>query len=106
VLQVVRVGTFDRHAEGSTPDLAGGNSEGTGDTEQDGVVVMLGQTVVHQKSTGAAVDVGPGVLYLASSAQDFGNDFVVGLDEVDEVRVLDVSISEVELANESRVSLS
>lgn len=51
VLQVERVGSFDGHAEGTGPDLGTHNTEGTGNTEENGVVVVLGEAVVHQKGT-------------------------------------------------------
>jgi len=82
VLQIVRVRSFDGHAESSAPNLAGRDSEGTSDTEQDGVVIVLGEAVVHQEGSRSTVYVGEGVLDLTSGTEDFGNNFVVGLDEL------------------------
>lgn len=52
--------------ESTIPDELGGDTEGTGDTEEDGVEVHLVKTVVGQEDTRVSVDVGPGVLGLAS----------------------------------------
>jgi len=82
VLKVVGVRSFDGHAEGSAPNLSGRHTESARDTEQDGVVVVLGETVVHEEGTGATVYVGPGVLNLTSGSEDFGDDLVVGFDEL------------------------
>lgn len=106
MLQIVGVRSLDGHAEGSGPDLSGGDSESARDTEQDGVVIVLGETVVHEEGTGSTVDIGEGVLNLTSSSEDFGDDLVVGFNELNQVRSLNEFVGEVEFADETGVGLS
>jgi len=106
VLQIVRVRSLDGHAEGSGPDLASGDSESARDTEQDGVVIVLGETVVHEEGTRSTINIRPGVLDLTSGSEHFGDDFVVGLNELDQVRSFNELIGEVEFANETGVGLA
>ena len=106
VLKGERVGTLDGQAEGATPNLSGSNTEGSGDAEKHGVVVVLRQTVVHKKGARAGVHVGPRVADLASLGELLGNDLVVGLHEVNKVITLDVLFGELKLANETRVRLT
>lgn len=106
MLQIVRVRSFNRHAESSGPNLSGGDSESTGDTEQDGVVIVLGETVVHQKSTRSTVYVGPGVLNFTSGSEHFWDNLIVGLNELNQVRSLDKFIGEVEFTDKTRIGLS
>ena len=51
MLQGEGVWSLNGEAEGSAPDLSGHYTEGTGNTEEDGVVVELVETVVHQEGT-------------------------------------------------------
>ena len=67
---------------------------------------MLGEAVVHEKGTGAAVDVGPRVADLAGGTKDLGDLFIVGLDELDKVVVVNVLVRELELAHEARIGLT
>jgi hypothetical protein len=67
MLQIVGVGSFYGHTEGSAPDLSRTDSKSTGHAEHDGVVLVLGEAKVHEKGTRATVYVGPGVLDLTSS---------------------------------------
>ena len=61
---------------------------------------------MHQEGTSAGVNVGPGVGDLAGRLEHLGDDLVAGLHEVDQVVVLDVLVSELELAHEARVGLA
>ena len=106
MLEIERVGSLDGETEGSGPHLGGHDTEGAGHTEHDGVVVVLSEAVVHEEGAGTAVDIGPRVLDLSSGSEALGDFFVVGLDELNEVIVLDVFVGEVELAHETGVSLS
>lgn len=56
-----RLGALEGHAEGTVPDELGGDTEGTRDTEEDGVEVLLVEAVVGEEDTRVGVDVGPGV---------------------------------------------
>jgi hypothetical protein len=57
----VRLGSLEGHTESSVPDELRDDTEGSGDTEQDGVEVLLVETVVGEEDTGVGVDVGPRV---------------------------------------------
>jgi len=50
----------------------GKDTKGTGDTEEDGVVVLLNETVVLEEDTGVGIDVRPWVLGLSVLSQDTG----------------------------------
>jgi hypothetical protein len=106
VLKGERVGSLDGEAEGSAPDLGGHDTEGARHTEKDGVVVELVEAVVHEEGTGSGINVGPGVGDLASCLKNLRDNLVASLNEVDEVVVLDILISEVELAHKARISLT
>jgi hypothetical protein len=62
--QVDALGALDRHAHGTIPDELDQGSEGTADTESDGVVQGLLEAVVVEEDTGDGVDVRVGVLSL------------------------------------------
>jgi hypothetical protein len=61
VLRRERLGALEGHAEGTVPDELGRDTEGTRDTEEDGVEVLLVEAVVGEEDTRVSVDVGPGV---------------------------------------------
>jgi len=106
VLQVEGVRALNWQTECSAPDLGGHDAEGAGNAKQNGVIVMLGQAVVHQEGTRAAIDVGPWVLDLACGVKALWNLLIVGLNELDQIVVVDVLVGEVELAHETRVSFA
>jgi hypothetical protein len=51
--------------KGTIPDELCSNTKGTGDTEEDGVVLHLGEAVVGEEDTRVGINVGPGVLGFA-----------------------------------------
>lgn len=63
-LEVDALGALDGHAQGTVPDELDEGSEGTADTEGDGVVQGLLEAVVVEEDTRGGVDVGVGVLGL------------------------------------------
>lgn len=63
-LEVDALGALDGHAQGTVPDELDQGSEGTADTEGNGVVQGLLEAVVVEKDTGGGVDIGVGVLGL------------------------------------------
>jgi len=67
---------------------------------------VLGEAVVHKEGTRAAVYIGPGVLNLTGGSKDFGDDLIVGFDELNQVRSLDEFVGKFEFANEARIGLS
>lgn len=106
VLKSERVGSFNGEAESSTPNLGGHDTKSSRNAKEHCVVVELVQAVVHEEGAGAGVNVGPGVADLAGGLKHVGDHSVAGLDEAHEVVVLDVLVSECELAHEARVSLA
>ena len=86
--------------------MGGHDSEGARNTKHHSVIVVLGQAVVHKEGARTAVNIGPGVLDFAGGRQSLGDLFIVGLNKINEVVVLDVFLCELELTDESRVGLS
>lgn len=62
--EVDALGALDGHTHGTVPDELDQRSEGTADTESDGVVEGLLEAVMMEEDTGDGVDVGVGVLGL------------------------------------------
>lgn len=58
------LGSLERQAESTSPHKLGKAAKGTGDTEDDGVVLKLGQAIVVEDTSRGSVDVRPGVLGL------------------------------------------
>lgn len=77
------LGALDGGTEGAVDDELGKDTDGAGNTEEDGVVVGLGKTVVLEEDTGVGVDVGVGVLGLAVLGKDLGGDLVDLGDELE-----------------------
>lgn len=71
-----RLGALDGQAQGTIPDKRGQDTEGTGHTEEYGVVVHLLHAVVLQQDTGMGIYIGPGVLHLAGLGQDWWHHLV------------------------------
>ncbi len=67
---VTGLGTLDGVAETSVPGDVGHAAKSSADTEQDGVVVPLAETVVPLDDTGLRIYVRPGVLGFAVFGQD------------------------------------
>ena len=62
--------------DGAVDDKLGKDTNGAGDTEENSVVVGLGETVVLEEDTGVGIDVGVGVLGLAVLGQDTRSNLV------------------------------
>jgi hypothetical protein len=70
-----RLGSLEGHTEGSVPDELGDNTECSRDTEEDGVEVLLVETVaslsvvfwlvdlLSEEDTRVGIDIGPGVCH-------------------------------------------
>jgi len=99
-------GSFDGETESSSPEQVGHATEGSGDGEDDGVVVEFGHTVMVQQDTGVGINIGPGVLDFTEVLEDGGNDVVYGLAKIDEGIVLDVFNGEFSLMDVSGISVS
>lgn len=101
-----RLGSFQGQTESSRPDQLGHATQRSGNTEQDGVVVLLGESEGGQELTGVSVYVGPRVLCLAGFQEDVGNDVVDLFDELEHGVVRGVLETEFTLGGVSGVSLS
>jgi hypothetical protein len=53
-----------RHAKSTIPDQLRGNTESTRNTEENGVVILLSETVVLEEDTRVGIHIGPRVLGL------------------------------------------
>ena len=51
VLQIERVGALNGQAEGTAPNLSGGDTKGARNTEGHCVIVVLSEAVVRQEGT-------------------------------------------------------
>lgn len=77
------LGALDGGTDGAVDDQLGKDTDGAGNTEEDGVVVCLGETVVLEEDTRVGIDVGEGVLGLAVLSEDTRGDLVDLADEVE-----------------------
>lgn len=76
--------TLERHTKGTIPDELGEDTEGAGDTKEDGVKVLLDETIVLKEDTRVGIDVGPGVLGLTVLEEDVRDNGVELGDELEE----------------------
>lgn len=100
------LGSFDWVSKSSVPDQAGENTESARDTEENGVVLVLSESVVLKEDTTVGINVGPWVLGLSVLSKDWWSDFVDLRDELEEWVVGQVLLSEFTLACVARISLS
>ena len=92
--------------KGTIPDELSSNAEGTGDTKQDGVEVHLVHAVVGQEDTRVSIDIGPGVLGLASFEEDVGNEVVDLANQLEVLILGEVLESEFTLGSVTGVGLA
>ena len=100
------LGSLDGGTESAVNDELGKDTNGAGDTEEDGVVASLSETVVLEEDTGVGVNVGVGVLGLAVLGEDTGGDLVDLGDEVEHGVVGHLLLGESALSHVTGVSLS
>ena len=105
-LSAERLGPLNGSTDGAVNDELGKDTEGAGDTEQDGVVVLLGEAVVLEKNTGVSVDVGVRVLGLAVLGEDTGSNLVDLADELEHGVVGQVLLGEFALGDVAGVGLA
>lgn len=60
-MRIIRESARKTYTKSTVPDELRNNTKGTGDTEEDGVEVLLVETIVSKEDTRVGVDVGPGV---------------------------------------------
>lgn len=70
------LGALDRSTDSTVDDQLGQDTDSSRDTEQNGVVAGLSQTVVLEKDTGVRIDVGVWVLGLSVLSQNTWGDLV------------------------------
>lgn len=100
------LGTLNGGADSAVNDELGEDTNGAGDTKEDGVVVGLGEAVVLEEDTGVGVDVGEGVLGLAVLGQDAGGNLVDLADKLEHGVVGHVGLGKGALSHVARVSLA
>ena len=100
------LGALEGEAKTAGPDEVSEAAERAGDSEEDGVVLHLGEAVVLEEDTRVGINVGPGVLGLALLGEDLGHDVVELGGELEERVVGEVLEGELALAGVPRVSLA
>ena len=100
------LGALNGHAKSTVDDQLGQDTNGTGNTEQDGVVVGLSQAVVLEENTRVGIDVGEGVLGLAVLGQDTGGDLVDLADQLEHGVIGKLAQSKLALGDVTGVSLT
>lgn len=101
-----RLGPLNGGTDGAVDDELGKDTESAGYTEEDGVVVLLGEAVVLEEDTGVSVDVGVGVLGLAVLGEDTGGNLVDLADELEHGVVGQVLLGELALGDVAGVGLA
>jgi hypothetical protein len=101
-----RLGPLNGGTDSAVNDELGKDTERTGYTEEDGVVVLLSETVVLEEDTGVGVDVGVGVLGLAVLGENTGGDLVDLADELEHWVVGKVLLGELALGDVAGVGLA
>lgn len=101
-----RLGPLNRGTHGAVDDELGKDAERAGNTEEDGVVRLLGEAVVLEEDTGVGVDVGVRVLGLAVLGEDTRGDLVHLADELEHGVVGQVLLGKLALGNVAGVSLA
>jgi hypothetical protein len=72
VVSGVGLWSLQGHTECTVPAELRKDTESTGDTEEDSVVVLLDKTVVLEENARVGINIGPGVLGLSVFSQDTG----------------------------------
>jgi len=105
---VSRVGlwSLQRHTKGTVPAELSEDTEGTGDTEEDSVVVLLDKTIVLEEDTRVGINVRPWVLGLSVLSQDAGHNVVQLADKTEEGIVRQVLEGKLTLSHVTGVSLA
>lgn len=91
-----RLGSFQWQTERSVPNELWQDSESTGNSKEDGIVILLSQFVVLQEDTRVGIHVGVWVLCLSVLSQHTWSDLVDGADQVEERIIRQVLESKLE----------
>ena len=105
-LSAERLGPLNGGTDGTVDDELRKDTERTGDTEEDGVVVLLGEAIVLQEDTGVGVDVGVRVLGLAVLSEDTRSDLVDLADELEHRVIGQMLLSELALGDVAGIGLA
>ena len=105
-LSAERLGPFNRGTDGAVNDELRKDTERTGYTEEDGVVVLLGEAVVLEEDTRVSVNVGVWVLGLSVLGKDTGGNLVDLADELEHGVIGQVLLSELALGDVAGVGLA
>jgi len=81
-------------------------TDGTGNSEEDGVVLILGESIVPEKYSRVGVDVRVWVGCLSMFGQDVGHDTVDGVDDLEQFVIGHVLQCKFPLAGVTRVGLT
>lgn len=100
------LGSLNGGTKSAVDDKLGKNTNGARDTEEDGVVVGLGKSVVLEKDTGVGIDVRVRVLGLAVLGEDTRGDLVDLGNELEHGVVRHLLLGKSTLSHVTRVSLS
>ena len=100
------LGALDGGADCAVDDELGEDTDGAGNTEEDGVVAGLGEAVVLEEDTGVGIDVGEGVLGLAVLGEDTWGNLVDLADELEHWVVWEVLLGELALGHVAGVGLA
>lgn len=100
------LGALDGGTDGAVDNELGKDTESAGHTEEDGVIVLLGETVVLEEDAGVGIDVGVGILGLAVLGEDTGGDLVDLGDELEHRVVGQVLLGELALGDVAGIGLA
>jgi hypothetical protein len=101
-----RLGALDGETVDAVPDELREDSEGTGDTEQDSVVLVLLEAVVLKENTRVGINVGPGILGLTMLLENDRGSLIDERDKLEEGVVGHVLKSILALASVTRIGLT
>lgn len=106
LLRAEGLGALDGRADCAVDDELREDTDGAGNTEEDGVVAGLGEAVVLEEDTGVGIDVGEGVLGLAVLGEDTWGDLVDLADQLEHGVVWEVLLGKLALGHVAGVSLA
>jgi len=98
--------SLNRKTQSSVPNQTRQDTNGSGNTEQDGVVFVFLQTEVLEQDTRVRVDVGPRVLSFALFSQYIRDNFIESRDQLEHGVLRQVLQSKLTLAGVTRICLS
>lgn len=101
-----RLGSLNGGSNSTVNNELRKDTNGTGNTKENSVVLLLSETIVLEKDTRVGVHIRPRVLGLTVLGEDTRSNLVDGGNKVEEIVVRHVLKSKLTLSSVSRVSLS